>query len=140
MADILHEVIIEARPEKVYQALTEQVRLAGWWTTNTQAEPRVGAVDEFKFNGGRFVIKMEVAELEPGTKVGWKVRQAVPDWEGTQVSWDLTPVEQATKVLFGHRGFSSASGSLPSASYNWATYLTSLKAYLETGKGSPNPG
>ncbi len=139
MLDILHEVIIEVGPVKVYKALTEQDGLAGWWTTNTKAEPKVGAVDEFRFRGGQFVIKMAVAELEAGKKVSWNVKQGAPDWEGTHVTWDLIPVEQGTKVLFGHRDYTSTQGSFASASYNWAVYITSLKGYLETGKGSPNP-
>ena len=64
--------------------------------------------------------------------------QGAPDWTGTRVTWDLNPVDGGTKLLFGHRGFASADGSLPDTSYNWACYLTSLKAYLETGKGSPH--
>jgi uncharacterized protein YndB with AHSA1/START domain len=140
MADILHEVVIEVGPDKVYQALTEQARLANWWTANTKAEPKVGAMDEFKFNDGQFLIKMEVTGLEPGKKVSWNLIQGVPDWEGTRVTWDLTPDEHGTKVLFGHLDFASTQGSFASASYNWAYYLTSMKAYLETGKGTPNPG
>ena len=32
MTDILHRIIIEASPEKVYAALTEQAQLSAWWT------------------------------------------------------------------------------------------------------------
>ncbi|HEX2913150.1 MAG TPA: SRPBCC domain-containing protein [Chloroflexia bacterium] len=140
MPDILHEVVIEAEPDKVYAALTEQESLARWWTRQATAEPEVGSVDQFVFNGGRFTIKMEITELEQGKKVAWKVRQGAPHWQGTQVSWQLTPVEHGTSLLFGHLGFASTDGSFPSTSYTWATYITSLKAYLETGKGAPNAG
>ncbi len=136
MPDILHEVTIAATPDKVFKAITEQQGLAAWWTTHTVAEPRVGSVGEFSFPGG-FVIKMEITKLEPGRKVYWTVKEGAPDWAGTHVTWDLTPSDNGTKVRFGHRDYASADGSLAGVSYTWAWYLTSLKDYVETGKGRP---
>lgn len=49
MLDILHRIGIKASSEKVYAALTEQEGLAGWWTKNTNATPKVGAILEFRF-------------------------------------------------------------------------------------------
>ena len=42
MSDIKHLVTIDAPIRVVYMALTEQDGLAGWWTTDTVAEPVVG--------------------------------------------------------------------------------------------------
>jgi uncharacterized protein YndB with AHSA1/START domain len=137
MFDILHEVTIEAPPGKVYQAITEQEGLAAWWTTHTTAQPKVGAVNEFGFEGGQMIFKMRVDKLEAGRSVQWTVVQGVPDWGGTYVTWDLTPVENGTKLLFGHRNYASTEGSYANVNYNWGRFLTSLKAYLETGSGTP---
>jgi uncharacterized protein YndB with AHSA1/START domain len=140
MSDILLEVVIEADPERVYRAITDQAGLAGWWTPEVVAEARVGAVADFTFTGGpagRFTIKMEVAALEPGHAVAWNVRQGAPDWAATRVTWDLSPADSGTRVRFGHRNFASAEGSLASAAYAWAWYLASLKDYVETGAGRP---
>ena len=133
MPDILHEVIIESPPDQVFKALTEQQGLASWWTTHAKAEPTVGSNAEFRFMGGQFVIKMQVTKLDPGRSVDWITQQGAPDWASTRVTWELTPAENGTKLLFGHRDFASAEGSLPNTSYNWAVYLTSLKDYLEKG-------
>jgi uncharacterized protein YndB with AHSA1/START domain len=138
MADILHEVTIAAKPEAVYAALTEQAGLSAWWTTRAKAEARVGSVSEFGFEGGQMLFRMRVDQLEPGHKVYWTPEQGAPDWGGTRVTWDLTAVEAGTKVLLGHRGYASTEGSFASVSYIWAWYLTSLKLYLESGKGTPN--
>ena len=138
MPDILHEVVIEAAPEKVYKALTEQDGLKAWWTKESKAEPKVGSVNEFKFMGGQHHFKMKVTDLESGRKVYWSAEQGAPDWPGTRVTWDLTPVENGTKVLFGHRDYASYEGSFANVSYQWAWYLTSLKQYVETGKGNPH--
>lgn len=49
MPDILHRIGIRASPEKIYAALTEQAGLAGWWTKETKATPKVGAILQFRF-------------------------------------------------------------------------------------------
>jgi hypothetical protein len=38
-----------------------------------------------------------------------------------------------------HRGFQRADDSNAGATTRWGYYLVSLKEYLETGTGSPNP-
>ena len=140
MPNILHEVTIEASPDKVYEAITTQDGASNWWTIHTKAEPKEGTVSEFGFYGGQVVFKMLVDTLEPARKVAWDVEQGAPDgsWADTRVTWDLTPVENGTKVLLAHRGFASEDGNYANVSYNWAWFLTSLKAYLETGTGTPN--
>jgi uncharacterized protein YndB with AHSA1/START domain len=71
VTDILHRVGINASPEKLYEALSSQKGLAGWWTRNAKATPEVGTVNEFRF-GDRGFSHMNVAELVPGTRVRWK--------------------------------------------------------------------
>jgi uncharacterized protein YndB with AHSA1/START domain len=138
MADILHELTIAASPEQVYKAVTEQDGLASWWTQRSTAQPKVGTTAEFGFMGGQFTMKMKVTKLEPFKEVDWDVLQSGPDWAGTHITWDLTPVDSSTKVLFGHRDWTITDGSYASVNYNWGHLLTSLKSYLETGKGTPD--
>jgi hypothetical protein len=42
-------------------------------------------------------------------------------------------------VLFAHRDFKASGENIASATTRWGFYLLSLKRYLETGKGTPNP-
>lgn len=138
MADILHELDIHAPPAKVYDAITQQDGLAGWWTALARAQPKAGTVAEFGFDNWKFMIRMEISQLEPGKRVVWKPLEGAPDWPGTQVTWDLIPVDNGTKVRFGHRNYASTEGSYASVNFEWGKYLYSLKTYLETGKGMPN--
>ena len=139
MSDILLEVKIAAVPEKVFKALTEQQGLEGWWTTHMVAEPTVGSAVEAFFKD-RQVIKMNLRTLEPARRVVWDIRERVAGWGGSQFTWDLSPIENGTKVLFAYRDFpASADGNLPGLTYAWAVNLTSLKDYLEKGKGNPKP-
>jgi len=121
----------------VYAALTEQAGLASWWTPDVTAQPRVGSVAEFRFRGGQYVTRMQITALEPGRNLEWSVVQGAPEWAGTTVSWDLTPVENGTRLRFAHHNYGSAAGSFGEVTFNWAWYLISLKEYLETGQGRP---
>lgn len=138
MPDILHQVPIQAPPDQVYAALTEQAGLGSWWTDDVSAKPEQGSVAEFGFEGGEVVFRMRVDELSPGRKVAWTVLDpAPPEWDGTRVTWELSPADGGTSLRFGHRDWASTEGSFAAINYNWAYYLTSLKDYLEQGEGFP---
>lgn len=138
MPDILHEVTIDSSPDKVFEALTEQNGLQSWWTEHATAQPKTGTVSEFSFYGGMAVFKLSVDDLGSGEKVYWGVQQGPPGWENTRITWDLAADEGKTKVRLGHRDWVSTEGLYANTSYNWAWYMTSLKTYLETGKGTPH--
>ena len=137
MPDILHEVAIFATPDKVFKALTEKRGIEGWWTPYAVAEPKVGSLVEAHFANDRFIVKMQVVALEPERKVEWNFQQGDPEWDGTNITWDITPTTKGSRLLFGHRGFASANGSMPATNYNWGFYITSLINYLEKGTGNP---
>lgn len=140
MPDILFEVPINAAPDKTYRAITQPDELRLWWTQQADIDPKLGSVSEFRFYNGGVVLRLELTEKTPNSKVVWKPVSGVPDWPGTSVVWDIVPTETGTKLLFSHRDFANADGSLPYTNYNWAWYIISLKKYLETGTGSPHTG
>jgi hypothetical protein len=97
----------------------------------------VDAGGEFGFNGRGFVAKITVEELNPTTRVRWKVANAA--WDGRDIEFDFKADGNDATVLFAHRGFPRADEGYASATTRWGFYLLSLKRYLETGKGTPNP-
>ena len=133
--DIVHSVDIETTPDRLYEAITTQKGLAGWWTPQVKAEPMMGVLNEFHFVGT--TLKFRVDKLEPARHVTWSSVQVPPDWEGTQVMFDITPEDDTVNLRFSHTGFSSTGGSFGVTSYSWAQYLRSIKLLLETGKGEP---
>jgi uncharacterized protein YndB with AHSA1/START domain len=133
--DIVHSVDIEATPERLYDAITTQLGLAGWWTPQVKAEPKVGALNEFHFVDT--TLKFRVDRLEPDHHVSWSSVQVPSDWEGTQVTFDITPEGNTVNLRFSHIGFASTGGSFGVTSYSWAQYLRSIKLLLETGEGEP---
>lgn len=137
MPSIVKELTITTDPERAFNALTQQDAIACWWTNDLSVKPEVGSLAEFCFRQRAFVIQLEIAELDAGEKVHWILRQGAPNWVGTSVTWQLTPVQNGTKLVFSHDGFAQADEPYESTRRTWEYFLDSLKSYLETGKGTP---
>jgi uncharacterized protein YndB with AHSA1/START domain len=138
--EIMHLIKIRAAQDKVYQAVSTAEGIRDWWTRDAALDPKVGGNGEFGFYGQRMVIKVKIAELTPPRHVAWdSVSSTGGGFDGTTISFDLKSEDGVTSVLFAHRGFKAAGEQVASATTRWGFYLLSLKRYLETGKGSPNP-
>jgi uncharacterized protein YndB with AHSA1/START domain len=140
--DILHRVGIRTSQDKVYQALATPEGIAGWWTTETNGDRRVGGklVTRFYADGrelGGFDFK--ILELHPDTRVVWEVIDGPAEWIGTKVRFELKREDDFTIVLFRHEGWKEPVEFMYHCSTKWATFLMSLKSFGETGKGQPSP-
>ena len=138
MPDILHKVGIKfSSLNDVYKAFTTREGLAGWWTTDTQGDGKVGGLLAFRFGNGGF--DMKVLELAPAMHVLWQVVDGPEEWIGTKVSFDLKQEGDWTIVLFKHQGWKEPVEFMHHCSTKWAVFLLSLKSLVETGKGAPWP-
>jgi len=129
MAEILHELVIKSSPTKVYQALTEQKGLANWWTRHVQAEPRTNSIAQFSFDHGKVTLRMKILRLIPNKAVVWHCVGGSPEWDDTQIYFELAPNRDGTTLNFAQRGWKRPTGVLAKCSFDWARYLMSLRAY-----------
>jgi uncharacterized protein YndB with AHSA1/START domain len=137
--DILHRVGIKSSsPCAVYEALTTIDGLAGWWTSTTQGDANSGGTIKFRF-GDRGFFDMKVIDTDAEKRVAWEVSDGPGEWVGTKVSFDLRQEGAQTTVLFKHEGWKAPVEFMHHCSTKWATFLMSLKALIETGKGAPFP-
>jgi hypothetical protein len=82
---------------------------------------------------------MKVLELDPNKRVLWQVVEGPKEWIGTTIGWDLKQEGDRTLILFKHQGWEEPVEFMHHCSTKWATFLMSLKALVETGKGAPYP-
>ena len=82
---------------------------------------------------------MEVLELAPDKNVRWRVKAGPPEWVGTEIEFLLDRQDDHTIVLFGHRRWRKEVDFMAHCSTKWATFLLSLRDFVETGKGAPAP-
>lgn len=139
MTDILHRVIIEASPEKVYEALTNANQLSAWWS-KAKADNKVGSVASFFFGpNGEHQIDMEITQLIPNERVCWKcVNGPWCDTEGFQ--FVISKDERGSVLQFSHFGWAEPNEFFMHCNSKWGFFLTvSLKKLLEKGQGQPHP-
>lgn len=135
MADIRHNVVIKATPEKVYQAVTTQEGLEAWWCKDTTAKPEVGFVNIFIF--GKYYNEMKVTDLVPNKKAAWECINSIEEWIGTGISFDLEEKNGNTLLRFTQGNWKAVTDTFAACNYDWASFMKSLKSYCETGTGQP---
>lgn len=138
LKSICHRLLIRAPAETVYEALTTQKGLAGWWTPDTKAKPEVGSTARFAF-GPDYFKEMKIEELKPYSKVKWLCLRAHEEWIGTTLNFEMEPHARGTVLFFHHDGWKACTPEFASCSYDWALFFRSLKFLCETGKGFPYP-
>lgn len=143
MVDIIHRIGIKSPAAQVYEALTSLEGLASWWTEEVQGDEITGGHIEFVFRSkeGEVVGKMimEVLDLKSEKNVRWRCIEGPAEWVGTDITFDLSEQDNQTIVLFGHRNWHEAVEFTSHCSMKWATFLLSLREFVETGTGKPSP-
>ena len=136
MYDIKHLVTIDVPIPVVYMALTTQEGLAGWWTTDTVANPVVGSIAGFRF-GDRYHNTMRIEALEADSRVEWICLDGNPEWVDTTLAFELESRDGSTVLRFTHGNWGEMDDFFATCNYHWGFYMRSLKSYCETGKGQP---
>ena len=133
MADILHRVGIKASPAKVHEAISTIDGLRHWWISDTAGETKKGGVILFGF------ADMKVVKLDTGRLVKWKCVRGPKEWLGTEITFELKYKNGQTFVIFTHAGWKKPVEFMHHCSTKWATFLLSLKNWLERCEGRPAP-
>jgi len=135
MPDILHRVGINASPEKVFEILTTIEGNRGWWDSGAMGDAKKGGTITF-FKG---LLDTKVTETKPNELVSWKCVKGPEEWINTEITFKLLYKKDQTFVLFSHANWKEPVEFMYHCSTKWATFLLSLKALAETGKGRPTP-
>lgn len=138
MADIRQELVLQASPARIFEAITTRDGITSWWTDDATAADKVGAVAEFGFFNHSMIFRMRVDELAPAARARWTCVGGPDEWMGTQVLFEISPAASgATHLRFTHSGWRAEDGMYPSATSTWAQIMPHLKAYLEGKPGGP---
>jgi uncharacterized protein YndB with AHSA1/START domain len=159
MPNICQTLLIGAPAEKVYEAITTQQGLAGWWTPDATASAELDTLARFPF-GPTYFKEMKITGLKHNEEVGWTCLKGDAEWVGTNLSFKLQSgdkntllsshpetrgqIEQlqgdkGTLLIFRHDNWREETPMFAECSYTWGQFLRSLKLYCETGKGRPWP-
>lgn len=133
MPDILHRVGIGVRPERVYSALATIEGLRRWWTVGAAGSAAAGGTINFGF------CEMAVLKAVPNELVHWRCERGPDEWVGTDVIFRLEWKRGQTFVIFTHANWREPVEFMHHCSTKWATFLLSLRSWLERAEGRPAP-
>jgi len=136
MAELKHQIGIQATPDKVFSALATQAGLRGWWTVDTTADEKAGGKAEFGFDRRGMVFRMTIDKLEAGKRVVWSCHGDQPEWNGTVLTWELSPAGDGTTLRFTQSGWKGATEMYAMCNSTWGELMYRLKEYVE----GRNPG
>lgn len=145
MKNYQSDMLLTAPVANVYEALTTQSGIRGWWTASCDAGTAIGEQITIRF-GTTFKV-MRIERLHPNAEVCWRVTDAqldVPglthtkEWIGTTIVFRLEPQSTSTTRLhMEHVGLTPHVECYGLCSQGWLHFLGSLKSYVETGTGTP---
>lgn len=137
-SDYQTAIRVKASPDALFDALTTVTGLAAWWNPATGSGDTGGEL-RFIMNAPEPLV-IHVDEATRPASVRWTVADCpfLPDWVGTRPTFTITPVGgDLCELHFHHQGLSENLECIDMCTRSWNHYMTSLRDYLEAGRGSP---
>ena len=134
-----HSFHILRSPATIVDALTQELHLQRWWTNDSSVKRGKGV---FHWPENNWTVKLMV-DSEGKNSVTWECTESnmqnTSAWVGSTMSFQLAPDDSGgTKIHFTHTNYKD-SPCFSTCSENWRHALgTSLKSYMETGRGMPS--
>jgi hypothetical protein len=142
MSDYATRFTVSQSPDEVFAAINN---VRGWWSGDIE-----GSTDEL---GAEFTYRyrdvhrstQKITEFVRGKRVAWHVLDGYlqftidkTEWTGTDITFDVSPVDGGTEVRFTHVGLVPNYECFESCSSAWSFYInSSLRDLITTGKGAP---
>jgi uncharacterized protein YndB with AHSA1/START domain len=137
METINNTLEINAPVAKVREAITTTAGHKGWWTLDAE----VGAKEArfaFPKGGDTMELTFRVDRMDDDgivwTCIGGKNS---PEWLDTKLAIKLAPKAGGTRVELAHSGWRAKTETYEMCTGGWSHFMNSLKAYVETGAGTP---
>ena len=120
--------MINAPPETVFRAISDEKELTQWFPDQARLEPKVGGFLQFKFyEDGKENHRVEgkILEIIPNKKISYSwVNKSDPNFPNTVVTWTLDIVDgNKTKVTLVHTGFDPKSRWYDLHSKGWSYFI-----------------
>ena len=138
--NLFHSFVIHAPLDGVADALMQEDAIRRWWTAEASVRDGIGVMG---WSGHGWEVELAMVHDPLAQEVVWRClrsnMQNTSAWEGTTIRFVLRPVEGGTRLEFSQTGYRE-SPCRDVCHQGWAFFVgTSLKQYLETGRGVPYP-
>jgi uncharacterized protein YndB with AHSA1/START domain len=155
--EFVYTTYINTTPERLWQALTDQVFTRRYWGVTFQSDWQTGSTMTLELeNGGVTIVDpaQVVLESDPYRRLAYTWHTFTPEWaeayglsqeyltkvaseRRSKVAFDIEPVGAMVKLTVVHDDFEPGSVVLEGITQGWPQILSSLKTLLETGDTLP---
>ena len=139
----VYVIYIASAPEKVFEALTSaDMTEQFWFGYRLRSDWNAGSPYWAKSPGGSDFEKGVVLESDPPRRLSytWHPQYAdVAHERPSRVTFELVQVKNQVQLTIVHDDFDQGSKVFESISKGWPAVLSSLKTFLETGRGLAFP-
>ena len=123
------------------------LNLRGWWSEDIEGKTDNLNETFFYHYKDIHLCKIKLIEAVAGKKVVYLITENEfnfikdkTEWVNTKLVFDISEAAGKTKVTFTHDGLTPADECYEVCNDAWTTYIgSSLKDFIDTGKGNPNP-
>lgn len=131
---------IVATPEKVFEAITKPEVARRYWGHENVSDWQPGSEwQHIRANDGRTVeLVGKVVEVSPPSRLvmTWaSPAQAADPASHSRVTFEIEAYEGMVRLTVRHDELEAGSGMAKGVSKGWPAVLSSLKSFLETGRG-----
>jgi hypothetical protein len=142
--DYTQTIVVSNTPNAAYKALTTE--FDKWWTPDTGSISNVGDTIKFKFNTTYWIMRANTLArnyIELECIEAHHIHDGLPssilkEWEGTTLKWEIQEQDGNTKISLTHKGLIPSLDCFEICKEGWDYFfVTSLKKYLNKGKGLP---
>jgi uncharacterized protein YndB with AHSA1/START domain len=132
--DIQHSTLVDAPPEKVFDALMRPEQVERWIATKATIEPVVGG--KYDIGWGDSSAGVKIVELVPNEKLSITMPEhpeyGKPGRSHTTMTWTLEGSGGKTRLTFTHSGFDSDE-DVSGVYVGWRSFLNNLRSVVEYG-------
>jgi uncharacterized protein YndB with AHSA1/START domain len=131
---------ILSTPEKVFEAITRADIARRYWAHENVSDWKPGSNwEHIRANDERTVeLVGKVVEISPPTRlvITWaNASQADDPASYSRVTFEIAEYEDMVRLTVTHDELEAGSGMATGIKKGWPVVLSSLKSYLETGRG-----
>jgi uncharacterized protein YndB with AHSA1/START domain len=133
-------VEIRVPPDALYRAVSTVDGLRGWWCSSIAKENGSEGILTLRFAKSGHVASISFAKGKAASRAEWDVlgHNAMPEWIGTKLVFDIEQEGPGgSRLRFQHVGLNPECECYDACNDAWGYLMGSVKAFLESGKGTP---
>ncbi|WP_048645808.1 SRPBCC family protein [Nitratireductor soli] len=140
MTSFVYVTYILSTPEKVFEAITKPDVARRYWGHENVSDWKPGSNWEHVRADDERTVELvgKVIEISPPTRLvmSWANASQASDPEShSRVTFEIVEYDHMVRLTVSHDELEAGSGMANGVSKGWPAVLSSLKSFLETGRG-----